>query len=205
MEFLELASEYYYWDDSKTRSNKLNYSLSETPHFLIYYPSEFTEDKIKFISNESENVFNTLFDKFKPDSLMLDNLNRLRMYESWENKNFKENTGALKSSNGKFIVVLTNTRQQMLDIIGTEDHDKTAGYTLFSQGMNKEDDKIYYTCVSYLNFISTISMVRLTHELTHAFTFTMYSQPLILEKAMKDMNTSDLSKITEGTWMKFIL
>ncbi len=192
-EMMELARDYFVWADGKAKAGTGIYSFLETPHYLFYYPEEYGQDKIDFISGESEKLYESLSNIFKPDSSMTDNFGRLYMYESWANKNFKERTGALKPTNGKFVIVLMNNRKQMLDIMGKSPSGWTLAYTDLGIKFLPEKNRVVNTWVSYVPYFSSISLTEVTHEITHSYTNAIYSHPSVLDDYMKEHKLTDFS------------
>jgi len=193
LDMMELAKEYFEWADERAKTGTGLYSFLETSHFLFYYPQEYEQDKISFISNESEKLYDSLVNIFEPDSSMIEKLNRLYTYESWRSKNFKQKTGQLKPTNGKFIIVLMNNRKPMQDIIGKPSEGWTLATTRFETKFVKEKNQVVYAWISFVPYFSAISLLPLVHEITHSFVAAIYSQPSLLEKYMTEHNLYDLS------------
>ncbi len=191
--FLKLASEFYKWSN-KQETNKItatsdsifNYKQCTTPHFLIYYYQDLDKKNLKYISTESERIFNKLLKQFKPDQDCLNNFKKLALYKAWETGQFDINSGTAELTNGKIVLVITQTQRQMLNINGNSE-EGIGGNTNFGYTPSKPDSiPVWITCQVALNYSGPLSLVPLTHEITHAFTMTAYSRPQIVDSLLEN-------------------
>ncbi len=98
---------------------------------------------------------------------------------------FDINSGNAELTNGKIVLVITQTQQQMLKIIGRSE-EGIGGNTNFGYALSTPDYiPVWITCQVALNYSGPLSLVPLTHEITHAFTMITYSRPWIVDSLLK--------------------
>jgi len=179
IDLVELATEYF----KRTREKapfKSRYKMSESAHFRFFYPQNFFEDEIAFIMKESEAVFDSLENVFKPDSSLETNLDILYTYRDWDKSGFSKRTGDLTSANRKFQMVLVNSVEEVNKIYGTNSGTQIA-CTSFGTDFTK-DGKYVTTMISAVAYKSPISLIEIIHEITHSYVYTLFSKPQIVQE-----------------------
>ncbi len=202
--FLQLSTDFYEWTDQRVTPVKYEFQKIITPHFIIYYPSIFPNKEIVFIANESENIFEGLNGIFKPDKNMSDNFKRLAIYESWQNLNFKEKSGKLFLTNGKIPIIITRTNQEMKDLADIQQAEKIGGLTTFSLSLSTEKSQVWFPCRININYSTPLSLVALTHEITHAFTSVIYSNPEIIDSALAIAGRDSFPEVSKKLGLKVL-
>lgn len=179
IDLVELATEYF----KKTREKtplKPRYKMLESPHFRLFYPQNFSEDEITFILYESEIVFDSLENVFKPDSSNETNLDILYTYSDWDKSGFSKRTGDLTSANRKFQMVLVNSVEEVNKIYGTNSGTKIACTSFGTDFTN--DGKYVTTMISAVAYKSPISLIEIIHEITHSYVYILFSKPQIIQE-----------------------
>jgi hypothetical protein len=203
-DFLQLSTQFYNWSDQKVKPAEYLFDTIKTQHFIIFYPSLFSKKKIKFLGNESEIVFNELNKIFKPDKKMIDNFDRLAIYESWRNLNFKENKGKLYLTNSKIPLLITRTKKEMKDLANVQHPENIGGLTTFSISLATDTALVWFPCRVNINYSTPLSLVALTHEITHAFISVIYSKPWILDSALVDYGRNSFPDISNKLGLKVL-
>lgn len=195
MRLIEFASEYFKWSNSKAPNVTPTFLHREAPHFIFYFAHNFTEERMGFIIRESEKLYDSLIHAFKPDSSMLDNFQRLSIYDSWAKGLFTQKSGELKSTNKKMIVVVVNNRNSVQELSGGSPNMMTEAVTEFGVKYLPEQKRIVNTWISIVPFASPLSLIVLVHEITHTFIAAIYSNPFIIEAYMREHDLTEMSSL----------
>lgn len=203
IDFLKMATDFYGWANERAASklatqlgNKMQFVSYTTPHFLIYYFPGLPEKDLHYIAVEAERVYDTLLTLFKPDSLCMSNFQRLAMYESWKQGKFDQETDSLQLTNGKIVLLITDTQEQLLSVAGRS-YKEIGGITSVKFVPSSPDSvPVWMTCQIALNYSSPLSLVPLTHEITHAVTMIAYSRPWLIDSVLAKSDVKSISSLS---------